>query len=111
MNGTKKYDGALAMEPEGITELVRGNEGRLLERMTPLVCRESVWLDLGRVERIDAAGVAALITLYRMALEAGRRFRVTNPRPHVAEILGLLGLDGILMGDEHRGAELVESAA
>ena len=116
MNGIESYDWEPAMEPDGITELVRGNEVPLLERMTPLVCRDSVRLDMRHVERIDAAGVAALIALYRAAREAGHRFGVVNPRPHVAEILGLLGLDRVLMGDEaevegHCRAELVRSAA
>lgn len=90
--------GVEAVEPEGITELVRGNEAQLVERIAPLVRVQPVLLDLGRVERIDAAGVAALISLYRMAQEAGRWFGVINPRPHVAEILALVGVDRVLMG-------------
>lgn len=105
-----------AVEPEGITELVRGNETQLLERIGPLVRVRPVLLDLKRVERIDAAGVATLITLYRMACEAGRRFGVMNPKPHVAEILALVGVDRILLAEVAEvlapcGAEFVESAA
>ena len=75
-----------------------------------------MWLDLGRVERIDAAGIAALITLYRAACEAGQCFGVTNPTPHVREILELVGLDRFLLfdnGDEGgcREPELAQSAA
>ena len=53
------------------TELVRGNERLLLERMLPLVERRCVSLDLHAVKRIDAAGLAALITLYCAARDAG----------------------------------------
>jgi anti-anti-sigma factor len=81
----------------GLTELVRGNEEYLLDLLSPLVRRQSVMLDLGRVERIDAAGIAALISLYGNAHEAGHFFSVTNPSPHVAEILALVGLDRILL--------------
>jgi anti-anti-sigma factor len=79
-----------------LTELVRGNEEVLLARLLPLVRRQSVTLDLSLVERIDAAGIAVLITLYASAHEAGNHFNVTNLSPHVAEILALVGLERIL---------------
>jgi anti-anti-sigma factor len=80
-----------------LTELVRGQEQLLLERVGPLVERQDVMLDLGAVERIDAAGISALITLYASALEAGHRFAISNPSPRVAQILSLVGLNGILL--------------
>ena len=80
----------------GLTELVRGNEQLLLERILPLVERRCVALDLHTVTRIDAAGIAALISLYCAACESGHTFTVTNPSPHVKEILALVGLDRIL---------------
>jgi anti-anti-sigma regulatory factor len=80
-----------------LTELVRGNELGLLERFTPLVRRQSLTLDLSCVRRIDAAGVAALISLHANAYEAGHCFNIVNPTPHVAEILSLVGLDRILL--------------
>lgn len=102
--------------PEGLHSLVRGAEAELLDQMMPLVRRQSVWLDLSRVERIDAAGIAALISLYRAACEAGVCFGVTNPTPHVREILRLVGLDRFLM-HENSGKdgcpepEMAQSAA
>jgi len=86
-----------AVEPSAMTELVRGNEQFLLEHLTPLVRRQSVTLDLQSVQRIDAAGVAALISLYSKAREAGHLFSVSNASPRVVEILALVGLDGILL--------------
>jgi ABC-type transporter Mla MlaB component len=47
-----------------LTELILGHEEELLAWLNPLVRRGSVTLDLGSVKRIDAAGVAALISLY-----------------------------------------------
>lgn len=79
-----------------LTELIRGNEQSLLARLTPLVRRHSVTLDLGRVRRIDACGVTALVSLYTSASEAGHRFTVANLTPHVAETLRLVGLKQIL---------------
>jgi anti-anti-sigma regulatory factor len=81
----------------GLTELVRGHDQALLDHLEPLVCREDLTLDLHSVERIDAAGITALIFLYRSACEADHYFTVSNASPHVAEILALVGLDRILL--------------
>ncbi len=101
MNSTRFVDeitlNVEAGKASQLTELVRGTEQRLLEQITPLVQRQSVALNLASVERIDAAGIAALISLYRLASEAGHRFSVSGASPHVAELLALVGLDRILM--------------
>ncbi len=102
--------------PSEFTELVRGNEKLFLDRFTPLVRRQSVSLDLRPVERIDAAGLTALIKLYCAARDAGHNFAVENPSPHVAEILALVGLDRLFVSrnaDEflYLGVSLQESAA
>jgi len=80
----------------GFTEIVRGNEWLVLERIMPQVKRRSVSLDLHKVKRIDAAGITALVLLYRAACEAGHRFTVSHATRHVREILVLVGLDRIL---------------
>jgi len=105
-----------AAKPSQLTELVRGTEHRLLDQITPLVQRQSVALNLTSVERIDAAGIAALISLYRIASEAGHRFSISSASPHVAELLALVGLDRILMShnakqSSHSGARLAQNAA
>jgi anti-anti-sigma factor len=79
------------------TELVRGNETAFLERVMPIVRRKCVVLNLEAVKRIDAAGLAALITLYCTARESGHDFTILNPSSHVAEILAVVGLDKILL--------------
>jgi len=78
-------------------ELVRGTEDRVIETLMPRVKEESVTLDLSRVERMDAAGIAALITLYCASVEAGNRFSVVDPSAHVLELLHLVGLESILV--------------
>ena len=80
-----------------ITELVRGYDQVLLNRVEPLVHRQSVELDLTAVERIDAAGIAALVTLYATACQAGHTFTISNVSSRVLRILTLVGLDRILM--------------
>ena len=93
------------------TELVRGHDLRL-----PLVERQSVSLDLASVERIDAAGITALVTLYASACQAGHSFTVSNASPRVAHILALVGLDRYLLSHNaahypHCGPRLQPSAA
>jgi anti-anti-sigma factor len=89
--------GGTLMTADDLSELVRGEEQRLVERMAPVVRSQSVLLDLRHVRRIDAAGIAALITLYGCARETGHDFTVLNVTPRVAEILALVGLDRILL--------------
>jgi len=100
----------------GLAELVRGNEQLLLERLQPLVRRQHVTLDLENIERIDAAGLAALITLYCDACQAGYRFGISNPSARVREILALVGLDALLVSQNaeevpYLGTQLQETAA
>ena len=78
-------------------ELVRGSETQVIDTLLPRVKRDSVALNLSAVERIDAAGIAALITLYCTAAEAGQEFSVVSPSQHVLELLQLVGLTGILV--------------
>ena len=105
-----------AIETIELTELIRGREQWLLERMTPLVRRQDVCLDLSSVERIDAAGVAALISLYGIALSSGHFFTICGASRRVMEILALVGLDRILLShnavrDSHSGPQFERPAA
>jgi anti-anti-sigma factor len=80
-----------------IRELVSGQEQEFLNELRPLVMRQDVTLDLENTQRIDAAGLAALIALYRDARKSGHQFAITNPSPRVEEILRLVGLSSILV--------------
>lgn len=104
MTGTCNHDANMAVvdaaERGETMELVRGSEQRLLERLGPMVQSQSVALDLEHVERIDAAGLSALIRLYSDACKAGHSFMVARPGRHVREILSLVGLDRILMAKD-----------
>ncbi len=88
-------------EPHGgMAELVRGQEGSLLECVEPLVRGQSVALDMRHVERIDAAGIAALITLYCAARQAGHAFTISHAAPRVEEILALVGVKHLLASED-----------
>jgi anti-anti-sigma factor len=78
-------------------QLVRGEDARLLEQVGPLVRERSVTLDLAGVDRIDAAGISALVALYQIARERGHRFCVTNVSARVGQILAVVGLDRVLL--------------
>jgi anti-anti-sigma factor len=88
---------ALVVAPAGMTELVRGTDQQLIQRVAPLLRDQSVALNLRLVERIDAAGIAALIALYSSARDAGHTFMVCNVSARIAEILALVGLEHILV--------------
>jgi anti-anti-sigma factor len=85
------------MIPGNLHELVRGQEQNLLKLLEPVVRERSITLDLRQVERIDAAGIAALISLYAESRTAGHHFAIANASHRVAEILTLVGLDRILL--------------
>lgn len=95
--------------PADLCELVRGSEKRVVDMMSAVVRERSAVLDLSHVRRIDAAGVAALISIYGAARSAGNAFRVCHVTPHVAEILKLVGLDHILVICEDVQAPLPEA--
>ena len=78
-------------------ELVRGSEETFLHELLPRVKQESVALDLSAVDRIDAAGIAALITLYCTSIESGTTFSIVEPSHRVLELLHVVGLDSILI--------------
>src|SRR5579872_2897474 len=77
---------ALVVAPDNMTELVRGEEQCLVQRVAPLLREKDVVLDLNRIERIDAAGIAALISLYSSARTYGHNFSVKCLSPRVAEM-------------------------
>jgi len=73
--------------------LIRGCEEAFLAEMEARAMAEDLELDLGQVERIDAAGIGALVKLRGVALAAGRRLSITSASRRAAEILHLVGLD------------------
>jgi anti-anti-sigma factor len=88
---------AMVVARAEMTELVRGDEQRLVQRVAPLLREKDVALDLHKVDRIDAAGISALISLYSSARSAGHEFSVCNVSERVGEILSLVGLEPILV--------------
>lgn len=79
------------------SQLERGQAAGLVERLQPLVLQRDVTLDLTHVDRIDAAGITALITLYQSARESGHCFCLINASERVAHILCVVGLDHYLL--------------
>ena len=96
LNPTSK-PAASDSQPAEVIELTRGREKELLAWLAPLVRRQSVTLDMRSIQRIDAAGISALVSLYASAQQAGHRFSVANLSPRVAEVLKLVGLYRILL--------------
>jgi anti-anti-sigma factor len=90
----------LIISPVGITELVRGTDYQLIQQIAPVLKEQGVALDLKSVARIDAAGIAALISLYGIARDAGHNFTVYNLSSRVGGILSLVGLERILVSHD-----------
>jgi anti-anti-sigma factor len=103
-------DEELVVAPDHMTELVRGEEQCLLQRVAPLLRGKNVILDLNQIERIDAAGIAALISLYSTARNHGHLFSIKCVSPRVAEMLSLVGLDEILISHNAVFASQCEAA-
>jgi anti-anti-sigma factor len=115
---TRMFQAAEAAEPSEPMrgQLVRGQDAGLLERLGPMVRERSVILDLAGVDRIDAAGITTLLTLYRGARESGHRFSLTNVSARVAQILAVVGLDRFLLShnavrSSHCGPQMRRPAA
>jgi anti-anti-sigma factor len=84
----------------GIHELVRGCEQDFINELRPLVQAHPVCLDLSSIDRIDAAGLTALICLARDAHRAGHQLAVVHPSHQVARILAVVGLDCVLISKD-----------
>jgi len=67
---------------------------RLKSELEPL--REPLTLDFSGVTFIDSSGLAALVSLYKKAREAGVGFEISGIQDAVRLILELTGLDTIL---------------
>ena len=93
----QRTNSAVVAAPEGMTELVRGSDQRLVWQVEPMVRDKDIILNCQNIERIDAAGIAALISLYGSAISAGHSFHVCNVKAHVQEVLSIVGLERILV--------------
>jgi anti-anti-sigma factor len=69
------------------TELAAAQEGDLV-------------LDLAEVTFIDSAGMRALLIVRENLATGGRALRLSNVTPEVKRLLDLVGLTGVLSGDE-----------
>ena len=65
-----------------VDRLLHGGTGRIL-------------INLDQVPYMDSAGIGALVTCYKRALERGSTLKLLNPRKRVFDVLHLVKLDGI----------------
>lgn len=101
---------ALIVAPAEMTELVRGEEQCLVQRVAPLLREKDVVLDLNEIERIDAAGIAVLISLYSLARAHGHTFSIKCVSPRVSEMLSLVHLSDVLVSQNAVFASQCEAA-
>jgi anti-anti-sigma factor len=100
MNIISEGNTTRVVAPGGMTELVRGTDHILVATLAPMVRQQDVALDIAPIHRIDAAGIAALISLYGAAHESGHTFVVCNVAPRIDDILRLVGLEAILVSHD-----------
>lgn len=78
-------------------KLIRGCESAFVDQLLPRAQKESLQLNLSAVSQMDAAGIAALVALYRASSESGHQLSVVQPSEHVHELLHLVGLEHLLI--------------
>lgn len=81
-------------------KLIRGCESAFVDQLLPCARKVSLQLDLSAICQIDAAGIAALVALYRASSESGNRLTIVQPSQHVHELLHLLGLEHLLVAED-----------
>lgn len=92
-------------------KLIRGCESAFVDQLLPRARQQSLRLNLSAVSQIDAAGIAALIALYRACGESGHQLTVVQPSEHVHELLHLVGLEHLLVAENQTCATGYKHAA
>ena len=77
--------------------LIRGCEASFLAELESRAVDSDLELDLGQVERIDAAGIGALLHLRALADQAGRRLSISSASRRATEVIRLVGLESVFM--------------
>jgi ABC-type transporter Mla MlaB component len=86
-------------------DVSRGEMTALLARVRPFPCAGSAGMvvcDLGGWGRADLGTVDALARLHLLARRRGRRLRLRQVPPELADLIRLTGLAGVLVGSEAR---------
>jgi anti-anti-sigma factor len=98
--GEAQRDGRAVYALQG--EIDMGAAEALLVRTTELAATQDgdLVLDLADVTFIDSAGMRALLILRENLTSGGRTLRLGNVTPEVKRLLDLVGLTGVLSGDE-----------
>lgn len=76
--------------------IVLGNAERLTDVVHAQLPASSVWLDFTEVRDVDASGLGALASLHTAFRAAGKRLKLLNVRPQVAQLLRLTKLDSVI---------------
>lgn len=93
-------DGATVLALAGILDLATSAE---VEQAVGDALDEGlgVTLELSELTMCDSTGLGALVRLYRQAEAAGLPFRLRDPRPHVADLLAMTGIDKVIPVDRN----------
>jgi len=78
-----------------VGRIVLGETETLRKAVVSQSVRQTVMLDLARVDGIDGTGIGSLVFLHGWARAVGIDLQLMNPTRHVREVLELTNLDSV----------------
>jgi anti-sigma B factor antagonist len=57
---------------------------------------QSVLVDVSGVALCDSTGLGAMVRMHRRAMGMRQRFGIRNPRPNIADLLAMTGIDKVI---------------
>ena len=88
-------DGATVIATVGQLDIATSEQLEQAAR-TALERGQGVVLDLSELSLCDSTGLGALVRIYRLAQSTGQQVRLRRPRPHVADLLAMTGIDKVV---------------
>lgn len=53
-------------------------------------------VDVSELAFCDSTGLGAIVRLHRLATTRDQEFRIRDPRPHIADLLAMTGIDKVI---------------
>lgn len=91
-------------------QVVLGVESETLRGITTSRPEPHIWLDLSRVDGLDAAGLGLLVELHRWTERRSARLTIANPSARAHKPIALTSLDRVLhIVGEPAGVDLLKA--
>ena len=98
INTTRRPDGTVVLTPTGDLDLATCDQFE--RRVGELIAEggHTITLDLSDLDFVDSTGVSVLVTLRAQLRNRGGNLSASQPRPAVAKVFEVTGLDHLLLG-------------